>query len=146
MKKTYVSPEAFVSNEVMEGVYMASGASTSDCWNVSGKSVQDWNGSHNVFEISAKHSSDVEHITSKVIYKITFNHPIVDAYSEFESYFNGSTVVVTRNLHANGYKSGDAVTFKVWAKANDEATTKSLAITNIDYKCEHSVNVQGKYD
>ena len=59
---------------------------------------------------------------------------------------SGNTVVVTRELHANGYQSGDNVTFKVMVKGADDATTKALAITGISWSCQHATNVQGKYD
>ena len=141
----YEKPVVVSNDDVFEGVYAASGAgigggggdaTSTDCWSVSGRSVQDWNGSHNVFEISANHSTDV----------ITFNNSLTDAYSEFTSSFSGNTVTVVRDLHANGYHSGDTVTFKVWAKGADEATTKSLAISGISYVCRHEVNVQGGID
>lgn len=151
----YEKPVVVSNDDVFEGVYAASGAgigggggdaTSTDCWSVSGRSVQDWNGSHNVFEISAQHSTGVTHITSQVTYVITFSNSLTDAYSEFTSSFSGNTVTVVRDLHANGYHSGDTVTFKVWAKGSDEATTKSLAISGISYVCRHEVNVQGGID
>lgn len=142
----YKKPVILVNDDLAEGVYAASGAESTNCWTVDGKSVQDWNGSHNVFEIHSHHSTDVTHITTEVVYTITFSEPLSDAYSEFASSFSGSTVTVTRNLHANGYHSGDDVTFKVWAKAADEATTKGLSITSISYTCRHETNVQGGID
>ena len=99
----YEKPVLDVVAGFSENVYMASGNNGGgDCWVASGSSVQNWNGSHNVFEIRATHS--------------------------------------------NAYKSGDNVTFKVWAKGADEATTKALAITGISWSCQHATNVQGKYD
>lgn len=130
-----------------ENVYMASGNNGGgDCWVAGGTSVQDWNGSHHVFEVRADHSNQVEHISSSLTCVITFSGPLTDAYAEFPCTVSGNTVVVTRDLHANGYKSGDSVTFKVWAKGADEATTKALAITGISWSCQHATNVQGKYD
>ena len=144
----YEKPTVIKSDELAEGVFMASGDGneSTDCWTVSGKSVQDWTGSHHVFEISAQHSTSVTHITTQVVYTIHFSQALADAYSEFDCTFSGNTAVVTRNLHANGYHSGDNVTFKVWAKANDEATTKALSISSIEYVCRHEVNVQGGID
>ena len=143
----YEKPVLDVVAGFSENVYMASGNNGGgDCWVVGGSSVQDWNGSHNVFEIRATHSTQVKHISTKVIYTIVFNSPLTDASSEFPCRVSGNTVVVTRELHANGYKSGDNVTFKVWAKGADEATTKALAITGISWSCQHATNVQGKYD
>ena len=139
----YEKPVLDVVAGFSENVYMASGNNGGgDCWVASGSSVQNWDGSSNVFEIRATHSNQVEHISTGVTYVITFS----DARSEFPCRVSGNTVVVTRELHANGYKSGDNVTFKVWAKGADEATTKALAITGISWSCQHATNVQGKYD
>lgn len=143
----YEKPVLDMVDSASENVYMASGtASDSNCWTVSGSSVQSWNGSHNVFEMRAVHSNEVEHISTGVTYVITFNNTLTDAYSEFPCTVSGNKVVVTRELHANGYQSGDNVTFKVWAKAADEASTKALAITGTSWSCNHATNVQGKYD
>ena len=144
----YEKPVLDVVAGFSENVYMASGNNGGgDCWVASGSSVQNWDGSSNVFEIRATHSNQVEHISTGVTYVITFSGPLTDAYSEgFPCTVSGNTVVVTRELHANGYKSGDNVTFKVWAKGADEATTKALAITGISWSCQHATNVQGKYD
>ena len=150
----YEKPIAISNEDFAENVFMASGgvsadgSSSTDCWTVGGRSVQDWNGSHNVFEMSAKHSTSVTHITTKVVFTYTFSNTITDAYSEGGNgvEFSGNTVTVTRNLHANGYYSGDGVTFKVWAKSIDEASTKALALTGITYVCRHETNVQGGND
>ena len=148
--KGYEKPMVMVADGLSEGVYAASGAAagetSTDCWTVSGRSVQDWNGSHNVFEISAKHSTAVEHISGETTVTIVFNNNITDAYSEFPCSFSGNTATVTRTLLADAYKSGDSVTYKVWAKAADEATTNGLAISSIGITCKHETNVQGKYD
>ena len=143
----YEKPVLDVVAGFSENVYMASGNNGGgDCWVASGSSVQNWDGSSNVFEIRATHSTQVKHISTQVIYTIVFSGPLTDAYAEFPYTVSGNTVVVTRELHANGYKSGDNVTFKVWAKGADEATTKALAITGISWSCQHATNVQGKYD
>ena len=143
----YEKPVLDVVAGFSENVYMASGNNGGgDCWVASGSSVQNWDGSSNVFEIRATHSNQVEHISTGVTYVITFSAPLTDARSEFPCRVSGNTVVVTRELHANGYKSGDNVTFKVWAKGADEATTKALAITGISWKCDHATNVHGETD
>ena len=147
--KNYESPVVLKNEELAEGVFTASGAdgaSSTDCWTVGSTSVQDWNGSHHVFQIEAKHSTDVVHITTQVVYTIKFSAPLENAYSEFDCTFSGNTAVVTRDRHANGYNSGDNVTFKVWAQGADEATTKALSITGISYVCRHETNVQGGND
>ena len=143
----YIKPVVLGNDDLAEGVYAASGSTEStDCWTVDGRSVQSWNGSHNVFEMSAQHSSGVAHITTQVVFTYTFSAPLTDASSEFDSSFSGNTVVVTRNLHANGYYSGDDVTFKVWVSAGDQAATEALTLTGISYVCRHETNVQGGID
>ncbi|MEY8332548.1 hypothetical protein AALB53_05485 [Lachnospiraceae bacterium 47-T17] len=141
--KNYEKPIALVNSGLAEGVFMASGAGNAECWTVSAKSVQDWNGSHNVFEVRCVHSNAVEHISSASTVNLTFSSPITDAYSEFPCVFSGNTVTVTRTLLADAYNSGDTVTYKVWAKAADEATTKSLHVDGATISCTKSVNVQG---
>lgn len=141
--KRYQKPVAIVNEDFSEGVYAASGSA--DCWTVSAKSVQDSNGSHNVFEVTCKHSSDVQHISSASTVTLTFNSPITDAYSEsdFTTSVSGNTVTITRTLHANAYKAGDTVTYKVWVKAANEAMTKGLSVTGTSISCTKKVNVQG---
>lgn len=139
----YERPVVLANEDVAEGVYAASGAGVGDCWTVDAKSVQDWNGSHHVFEVHCVHSSAVEHISSASTVTLTFNSALSDAYSEFPSSFSGSTVTITRTLLADAYKSGDDVTYKVWVKAADEATTKAIACTGATITCTKTVNVQG---
>ena len=142
--KNYMKPVSLVNEELNEGIYAASGST--DCWTIDAQSVQDWNGSHNVFQVSCVHSKAVEHISSETKVTLTFTNTVVDAYSEFPCTFSGNTVTVTRTLLADAYKSGDNVTFKVWVKCADEATTKAVAISNKSIHCTHAVNVQGKFD
>ncbi len=170
--KNYVKPVVLTSDEVFEGVYAASGMNpdipggeenpggdvpvvptepaepvvTTDCWTVDAVSVQDWNGSHNVFEIRCGHNDSMQHISTNTEVTLTFDHEIVNAYSEFDCSFSGNTVTVNRALHANGYQSGDTMTYKVWVQAADEATTKAITCTFAGISCTHAVNVQGGFD
>ena len=147
--RKYEKPEAMLIDEVTEGVYTASGESSSDCWTVSAMSCQDWNGSHHVFEISGKHSTAAEHISSNTRVVLTFSSPVTNAYSEngWSCSVSGNTVTVDRPQHANGYKSGDNLPgYKVWVQCSDEATTKAVQCTGASITCTHQVNVQGKYD
>lgn len=141
MNTKYEKPSVVQSVELSEGVYMASGSG--ECWTVDPVSVQDWNGSHHVFEVRCVHSNEVEHISSATTVTITFSEPISDAYSEFECTFSGNTVTIVRELHANAYQSGDTMTYKVWVKAADEATTKSISVSDATISCTKTVNVQG---
>ena len=142
--KNYVKPEIIVSDNIAEGVYAASG--NGDCWTIDAVSVQDYNGSHNIFEIRTIHSSTAKHITSASTMVLTFNNIIVDAYSEsnFQTTFSGNTVTIVRTSHGNAYQTGDTVTLKLWVKSADEATTKSLAIIGKTIACTKTVNVQGE--
>ena len=146
MMKTYEKPVVIENKDLAEGVFAASGDSSSDCWSVSGEIVQSWNGNSNVFQIHAIHSKSVTHISSNVDYVFTFSAPLTSASSEFPCTFSGNTVTVSRTLLADAYYSGDDVTFKVWASTGDEATTRALSITGISYVCTHEVNVQGGID
>lgn len=142
--KGYEKPMVIVNDGLSEGVYAASGATeAADCWTVSAKSVQDWNGSHNVFEVHCVHSNAVQHISSASTVTLTFNNTVTDASSEFPCQFSGNNVTITRELHANAYQSGDDVTYKVWVKSADEATTKGLACVGATISCTKTVNVQG---
>ena len=144
--KAYVKPVVLAAEELSEGIYTASGEDiTTDCWTVDAVDVQDWNGSHHVFEVRCRHSTSVEHISSTLV-TLTFSSPVTDAYSEFTCNYSGNTVTIERELHANAYKSGDNMTYKVWVKAADEPTTKSISCTQKVISCTHKANVQGKYD
>ena len=144
--KGYEKPMVIVNDGLSEGVYAASGAAeAANCWTVSAKSVHDWNGSHNVFEVSCVHSNTVQHISTASTVDLTFNNTVADAYAEsnFACTFSGNTVTIVRESHANAYQSGDNVTYKVWVKAADEATTKGLACIGATISCTKTVNVQG---
>ena len=145
--KASVKPVVLAAEELSEGIYTASGEDiTTDCWTVDAVDVQDWNGSHHVFEVRCRHSTSVEHISSSTLVTLTFSSPVTDAYSEFTCNYSGNTVTIERELHANAYKSGDNMTYKVWVKAADEPTTKSISCTQKVISCTHKANVQGKYD
>lgn len=141
----YEKPVVLANEDVAEGVYAASGAGSADCWTVSPYSVQDWNGSHHVFEVRIVHSDAVQHISTASATTLTFSSPLTDAYTEsnFSCSFSGSTATVVRTSHANAYQSGDNATFKVWVKAADEATTKAITCTGSSISCTKTVNVQG---
>lgn len=144
----YEKPVVLANEDIAEGVYAASGAAetSTDCWTVDVASVQDWNGSHHVFEVSCGHSTDVVHISTNTEVVLTFSNTLTDASSEFTCTFSGSTVTINRALHANAYNSGDKMTYKVWVKAADEATTKAITCTGAAITCTHAVNVQGGFD
>ncbi len=146
--KSYEKPCVVSSDGLSEGVYMGSGENASDCWTINPYSVQDWNGDHHVFEIACAHTTAVKHISTAATVTLTFSNTLTDAYTEsnFTCSFSGNTATVVRTLHANAYNSGDHVTFKVWAKASDEATTKALAVTGATISCTKTANVQGEID
>lgn len=141
--KNYEKPVVKINEDISEGVYAASGDEAADCWTVKADSVQDWNGSHHVFEVKIVHSDTVEHISSASTVTLTFSPAPTDAYSEFPSSLNGNAVTIIRELLADAYKSGDNATYKVWVKAEDEATTKAIVCTGATISCTKTVNVQG---
>lgn len=147
--KKYEKPVVMINEELAEGVYAASGmmtgpTGTQDCWSFDVYPVQDWNGSHRVFEIKLRHHTGLEHISDASNVSVTFDRDLKDAYTEFGGTFDGSrTVSVSRVLLADAYKDGDWVTYKIWAQASDEATTRSVAVSNVTVTCDKSLNVQG---
>lgn len=138
----YEKPLVLANEDVAEGVYAASGAI---CWTTGAVSTQDYVDGNHIFEISAQHTTMVEHISNALTVELSFNYPITSAYSEndWTCSVNGSKVTVTRPSHANAYKSGDSVTFKVWVGTGDEATTKALTCSATPVNCDMAVNVQG---
>ncbi len=145
--KNYEKPIVMINEDLAEGVYAASGltgpAGTSDCWSFDVYSVQDWNGSHHIFEIKLTHHTGLEHISGATSVSVTFSSPLTDAYSEFGSGYSGSTITISRELLADAYNDGDLVTYKIWASTGDEATTKALTVTNVTVSCDKQINVQG---
>lgn len=139
----YVKPMILADDELFEGIYTASGDGEPDCWTIDAPSVQEWNGSHHVFEVHCVHSNSVEHISAATTVQLSFSNTLTDAYSEFASSYSGNTVTVTRELLADAYKSGDNMTYKVWVAAADEATTRAITCTGATISCTKVVNVQG---
>ena len=135
--KQYMKPTVVIHDDLSEGVYAASGAS-SDCWTINVVSVQNWNGSDHIFEVRCSHkagSSD-NHNASALTVTISFNHALTNASSETGNCsFSGNTVTATRNSHVN---PNENVSFKVFVRANDEATTKGLAVTGSSITCKES--------
>ena len=143
----YVKPLVLENGDIAEGVFAASGG---DCWTVKAKTTQDWNGAYHVYEINATHNNTI-HTTTQVTFVFTFSMPITEARPEAEDSYDfkveGQTVTVIRKLHANGYGSEDNVSFKLFVRAADEATTKALdEMPAISYSCRHETNVQGGID
>lgn len=132
---TYKKPVIELMPGQAESIYAASG---SECWSTSATSTQNWNGTYNVFRINATHTSKMEHASESTVFTITFNNTITKAYSEFPCNFYGNTVEVTRALHANGYPSGDNVSFTLSVASSDEASTKALQVINITQQCNYN--------
>lgn len=146
--KNYEKPVVMINEELAEGVYAASGVGgvmgTSDCWDYHIYSVQSWSGDAHVFEIKLTHHLGLEHISAATTLSVTFSAPLTSATAEFSSVFDGaSTISATRTLLADAYQDGDLVTYKIWAKAFDQATTEALTVTNVTLTCDKQVNVQG---
>ena len=142
----YVKPVVLVNEDLAEGIYAASGTGATgeyDCWSFDVQSPQDWNGSHHVFEIHLTHHLGLEHISAGTTVAVTFSQPLTSAYAEYASTVSGSTITITRELLADAYKDGDKVTYKIWAAAADEATTKALTVINVSLSCDKALNVQG---
>lgn len=147
--KNYEKPIVVINEELAEGVYAASGFTgpigTSDCWSFDVKDIQAWNGSHHIFEIHLTHHTGLQHISGATTVSVTFSAPLSNtSYAEYASTFDGaSTITITRTLLADAYNEGDIVSYKIWAAAVDEATTKALTVLNVTVSCDKQVNVQG---
>ena len=147
--KKYEKPVVMINEELAEGVYAASGGvtgprGTSDCWTFDVQSVQQWNGSHQIFQIGLTHHTGLEHISGATTISVTFSSPLAStSYAEYTSTVTDSTITITRVLLADAYNDGDLVTYKIWAAAADEATTKALTVTNVTVSCDKQINVQG---
>ncbi len=144
----YVKPRVIMSDELAEGIFMASGDGTSgNCWSISVEGNQDWNGESHLFRVIGVHSDTVEHISTSVEVRIHFNNTIVSARGESDKFTctpDGDSVVFTRTEHANAYKSGDSFNSQIWVSTGDEATSRALAVVSIDPPvCTHITNVQG---
>lgn len=142
----YEKPVVMVDTDLSEGVFMASGGvseGATDCWTVSARSVQNWNGAYNVFEVSCVHTKAVEHCSAAAAVKLIFNNAVSDAYAEgagnYEVNTSGNVVEVKRMHHANGYFSGDNVTYKVFVKGLDEESTKAM-------NCDKAVFISCEYE
>lgn len=142
----YRKPIVVSNDNIAEVISAGSGESSGDCWTVGSDSVQPWDGNSHVFEVWAIHSTELEHISSNVEYTFVFDQSLTAFRSEFPSSFSGNTATVNRTLLADAYKSGDRVTFKIWAAAGDQASTEALSKPSITWKCTHEKNVQGKFD
>lgn len=144
--KTYEKPVVLANEELAEGVYAASGTGTPECWTIDVVSVQKWTGVAQNFEVRCVHSSDVEHISDATTITVTFSSALDESsYAEFPSTVSGNTITVTRTLLADAYKSGDNMTFKIWAVASgkDQAATEALYVTDKTIRCTKVINVQG---
>lgn len=139
--KNYEKPVVMVNEGLAEGVYAASG----DCWSVTCQKVQDWNNQWTYFQAGVSHSTEVEHISNSCKMTFVFSAEIDSAYSETGiCSVSGNTVYVERQYHANAYKNGDLVTFKIGVKAKSEAEYNTIYCSQCYATyCDAAVNVQG---
>lgn len=145
--KNYEKPVVLVNEELAEGVYAASGAvattteTSSECWTVTVTRDQEDAGGYSTYRVSALHSNEVVHISSKTVVTVVFDGTVTAAKFEgFEASISGNTVTLTRESHANGYRSGDNFNslLQIWPKG--------LAVSSSGIVCTHEVNVQGGFD
>ncbi len=148
--KSYVKPIVLANEELAEGVYAASGATTadgetsSDCWTVSVTKDQSDAGGYCTFRVAATHSQNVTHISTKTVVTVVFSDTVTSAEFEgFTASVSGSTVTLTRESHANAYYSGDNFNtlLKIWSN-----NYKTIDVISSGITCTHAVNVQGGFD
>lgn len=137
-----------MESDCFEGVYAESGASQivedTTCWTINVKPDQTDAGGYSTWRIVANHTPAVVHISTKTVVTILFNDTVTGAEFEgFNASWNGSTVTLTRESHANAYNSGDNFNslLKIWGPNFSSMQVISSTIT-----CTHEVNVQGGYD
>lgn len=146
--KKYEKPIVLATEELAEGIYAASGVDANTCWTIIDvRSTQEDNGQgEHVFEVEIEHTTAVQHISMECTTVLTFNNNVTGASTEGNctASYSGNTVTIVRSLLADAYNSGDRVTYKVWVKAADEATTRALAVTGKRITDTGiTVNVQG---
>ena len=167
--KNYVKPVVLENDEIFEGVYAASGAfddetnegnppdenvveDDGDCWIVTvvpeaRADLDGGVGGYKNFRVKAIHPDTVAHISTASKIVITFSsniEAVVWEHGESSCDFDGNTVTITREYHANAYYSGDQYDslLKVRA-ATDELT---LALTcDATITCTKIPNVQGGF-
>ena len=142
----YNKPVILTNDDMAEGVFAASGNTSTDCWTVTVTKDQTDAGGYCTFRVDGKHNKSMEHISTKTVVKIVFSDTVTNAEFEgfgFEVSANGNTVTLTRESHANAYNSGDNFNslLKIWSPTYQTITATSYGIT-----CTHAVNVQGGYD
>lgn len=140
----YMKPLVLSDSDLAEGVYAASGASTTDCWTLNVSKDQSDAGGYCTFRVDARHSQSVTHISTKTVITLVFSDIVTSA--EFENFgvsVSGNTVTLTRESHANAYYSGDNFNslLKIWAP-----NYRTINVVSKGISCTHAVNVQGGYD
>ena len=141
--KDYVKPVVLATEEASEGVYTASGGEASDCWTVSVRKDQDDAGGYCTFRVEARHGDSAEHISVKTVVTILFDQTVTDAKFEgFGAEASGNVVTLTRESHANAYKSGDNFNslLQIWSPEY-----KTIGVVSAGITCTKEVNVQGGF-
>lgn len=133
----YTKPTLFLHGCGSEVPFCASGLpnKSSDCWTIDYKVVQDWDGTSKVYEIHCVHSRGVAHISKGTIVTLTLSDTPALVRSEFPLKTIGNQVVITRELLADAFYSGDDVTFKVWIGGKDQISTQLINILDADIEC-----------
>lgn len=168
--KNYVKPVVLENDEIFEGVYAASGAfddvpegenppagenvvvDDGDCWTVTvvpevRADLDGGSGGYKNFRVQAIHPDTVAHISTASKVVITFSSDItavVWEHGESSCDFDGNTVTITREYHANAYYSGDQ--YNSLLKVRAETDELTLALTcDATITCTKIPNVQGGF-
>lgn len=134
---TYQKPIVLLNEDLAEGVYAASG-SAGDCWTITQKTTQDWNGQAHVYEIGATHTSAVSHFSEALVVKFVFSSVVTSAWAEGAGNYTvegigTTTLTVTRTHHANGEYSGDNVTYKLFVVCTDQAGSQAVSLNSATF-------------
>ena len=136
--KSYLPPIIEDLEDMFEPVY-ATGSGGEQCWSIDYSVPQDWNGQGKVIEVKCHHTKNAWHTAKGLIVTLMFDKALTSAFAENPTDYDvknyGNSVVITRNLFADGFNSGDEVTFKVFVNAGDEALTKVTQVIGKEISC-----------
>jgi hypothetical protein len=105
MNITYEKPIIFENDEISEGVYLASGGTSSGCYTASGIIHQTPHGARGFYSIQINGTHNANHTNESQTITVSFNQEVTNATCNSVSSLSGvgtSTIVLYRNGHQNG--------------------------------------------
>ncbi len=152
--KEYKTPELEVIDQMIEGVYAGSGTIPPEtdsveapCWRVSIQKDQANAGGYATFRVNGEHTRAVTHISKGIKIQLVANMNVSSAeFENVSAQCSGTSIIITRNQHANAYYSGDNFNslLKVWP--SDGNNLEALDVSVVSWGCDKTENVQGGMD